>query len=322
MSIQDQENELFSRWADRRPNLVKDGVINEAAYLSSAPKVMFLLKEVNDPNGGAWDLREFISAGARAATWDNITRWVIGIRRLDQELSWESLAQIDQSNRVSVLKSICAVNLKKTPGLHTADAQELARIATEDRELIKEQIALYEPDIIICCGTGREIDNLFGKGEWQTTTRGVGYREFGPKRFAVAYAHPEARVGAPLLYYSLVDAIREITRNTAIVQINRQISASKWSCLLDRVRKINATKQDTRWKFVIEANKIVCIRTLTGNPVFEIAFAEVRDEDRVFHAEIKEATAHLEYLAAHAATDSGIRSEVNFLIDGLIDPEC
>ena len=58
MGIRERENELFARWADRRPGLVMDGVVDETAYLASSPKILFLLKEVNDQNGGGWDLRE------------------------------------------------------------------------------------------------------------------------------------------------------------------------------------------------------------------------------------------------------------------------
>ena len=35
-------------------------------------------------NGGEdWDLREFLREGGRKQTWDNVTRWVIGINHLE-----------------------------------------------------------------------------------------------------------------------------------------------------------------------------------------------------------------------------------------------
>ena len=321
MGIRERENELFARWADRRPGLVMDGVVDETAYLASSPKILFLLKEVNDQNGGGWDLREYIGAGARPQTWENIARWVKGIRNPDGEIPWDQLSRIEEPDRIETLKSICAINIKKSPGGHTAIARDVVNVAAQDLDFLKEQFALYDPDIVVCCGTGSEIDNIIGAGQWRATSRGISYREIAPRKFAIGYAHPKARVGSSLLYYGLIDAIREIIRHAAIVRIDRRISFKKWASFLDRVREINASTQETRWKFAIEENKIICIRAWLGRPVFEIRFAEARDKDQILYVDIHEVVAHLEHLADHAASSKAIGTEVNLLIDGLIDRE-
>jgi len=55
-SIVELENELFDKWQKTRSNLIRDGVVNEDSYLSSKPKVLYVLKEVH----GNWEMKEHL----------------------------------------------------------------------------------------------------------------------------------------------------------------------------------------------------------------------------------------------------------------------
>ena len=116
MSIFEREQELFERWVNDssfvRDGFVWDGVACEETYIKSTPKLLFVLKEVNDPEGGDWDLREFMRNGATGMTWNNITRWVEGIRNLPNDMPWEMLEYIDEERRQKALRTIAAVNLR------------------------------------------------------------------------------------------------------------------------------------------------------------------------------------------------------------------
>ena len=80
-----EENVIFDCWrasmseADR-PTFVTDGVVNAEAYNDSSIKVLLLLKEVNDPDGGGWCLREYLQNGGRSQTWTVVTRWLVAVR--------------------------------------------------------------------------------------------------------------------------------------------------------------------------------------------------------------------------------------------------
>ena len=222
MSITDKENELFQKWAGNRKGFVADGVADETAYLASVPKLMFVMKEVNDPGGGNWDQREFMRKGGRLQTWKNITRWVIGIRRLEQDIAWKDLEEISDQQRIEALRSICAMNLKKSPGGHTTDNDALAAIAEEDVEYINHQFSLYDADLVICCGSVtndvfHSLIKLEAPPEWKITKRGIWFHEYRQRRYIISYSHPEARVQDCLLYYGLVDALREILRGQPAV---------------------------------------------------------------------------------------------------------
>ena len=213
MGIRDLEEKLFAQWRTNRPGFVADGVADETFYLSTTPRLLFILKEVNDPNGGDWDLRQFMREGGRKQTWDNITRWVEGIRKLRNDIPWSDLEDINEERRRTALLSIAAINLMKSPGGHTTDAGLLAATATQDKALINEQFGFYNPNLVICCGVSdifHWLVDLGAEPQWRKTKRGVWFHEFKPKKFVVAFSHPEARCADNLLYYGLVDAIREI----------------------------------------------------------------------------------------------------------------
>ncbi len=213
MSIRASEEELFAEWRAKRPGFVADGVADEDAYLQSSRKLLFVLKEVNDVDGGGWDLRKFVRDGGRAQTWNNITRWVEGIRRLTEDIPWNELAEIDEERRRDTLRTIAAINLKKSPGGHTTDLVALAKVAEEDKVLLNRQFSLYDPDVIVCCGTSDTFHllvSLCAQPQWRCTHRGIWFHEYKAGKYIVAFSHPEARCAPSLLYYGLIDAMREI----------------------------------------------------------------------------------------------------------------
>ena len=219
MSIYEEENQLFNEWKEKRKGFVPDGVVSEDDYLKSNPKIVIILKEVNDPGGGSWDLRGYLRNGAEGGgpTWNNITRWVYGIQNRKKRINWmKDVESIDGECRKKVLKSICAINLKKSPGGSSADDNLLWNIAKEDKCFIKRQYGFYDPDMTVCCGKGIESlfkDEVVGhkNREWQQTSRGVWWYERDPGKYVIAINHPQQYSVRPsLLFYELFDAVNEI----------------------------------------------------------------------------------------------------------------
>lgn len=220
--ILDKELELFEEWSKVRKGFSPDGVANEEEYLKSNIKLLFILKEVNDKKREGVDMKDFLYHGAygRPQTWENITRWIFGIKNIERHINWKEIEhrKFFNENRNHLLPTISAINLKKSPGGHTTNPIELIQIANEDKVFLNSQFKLYFdnskvcPDIIIACGVS-DIFHGFVKmdiGQWKITSRGVYYYEFKKGRYFIKYSHPEARVADNILYYPLVDSIREI----------------------------------------------------------------------------------------------------------------
>ncbi len=211
MSIRAKEDSLFNEFFGNDPRVIKDGLVQEEAYETAKYRIVYVLKEVN--GGESWDLRDFVrDDGGRPQTWDNIARWTQGIMNLEEDIPWSVLGSNNEERRKTVLKQIAAVNLKKTSGGHTADNKLIYETALENDALLREQMSLYEPDIIICCGTSDAfVDSCYKDVEitWEMTSRGIWYFRDG-KTVVISYVHPEARVTDSLIVYGLIDAIKDI----------------------------------------------------------------------------------------------------------------
>lgn len=213
MTIVAEEDSLFQSWRRSRPEFVADGVVSEQDYLASSPSIVVILKEVNSPKSGDWDLRLYLRNGGRPETWDNVARWVHGIRNRAQGDDWPNqYKNISKEFRAEVLRSICVVNLKKSPGTHTTEIASLTEVAKQDAFRIQTQYAIYEPDLTICGGTGDLFRTVVGHEhlEWRQTRRGIRWYQWASGKVVIAYSHPEARVQDSLLHYGLIDAVIEI----------------------------------------------------------------------------------------------------------------
>ena len=236
--ITEKENELFEDWRESWPpelrgSFVNDGMVDPDEYARAPVKLLFVLKEVNDEDGGGWDLREVLRRGGQPQTWNTVARWVEGIEALPKVLSWDEHfeGQPDLRRRQQALRKIIAVNLKKEPGGDEATPHKVREAAQRDRRFILDQLSLYAggcaPDYVICCGD-LVTEALFGEVyrparplsdvDWTQTTRGVGYaRENGTPHFG--YYHPGYyAVWPPFLHYGLIDAVAEARMNAGNAQ--------------------------------------------------------------------------------------------------------
>ena len=223
-SMSEQEEALFKEWKQaNQAELVLDGVVNEKQYLSipKRKRLLFILKEANDDPKKEWDgnLKGYVANGARAATWNNITRWTRAIRALPDELSWGCLSMnFKAAERAKTLNEIAFMNLnKRRGGTGTANRKAIQDAVKKDGDCIRKQIAIYDAKYIICCGKGvfdLTMQVILGRElnpqDWKATKRGVRFVESPMGRHLIDYRHPQARIRADLLCFHLVDAIREI----------------------------------------------------------------------------------------------------------------
>ena len=177
--IRDAEDEIFRRLhAAVGENLVRDGVVDADQYVESDLRTLLILKEVNDPGGGGWDLRHFLSKGGRSQSWNNVARWVRAIQCLPDDLDWSVLEPVGADDRKDLLSKIAVMNLKKIPGGAVSNGGQIYSAASKIRQLLQDQFNIYAPDLVICCGTAGIAEALVFEGQslhWQKTGRGVSY---------------------------------------------------------------------------------------------------------------------------------------------------
>lgn len=233
--ITNKENELFKQWKASKnyKTFAKDGVVNPEQWELEPYKILYILKEVNYYEKD-FDLRDFLMTGGSPSywrTWNNIARWTKAI--LD---GGDYLDNVSKNEKTKWLSRIAAINLKKVGGKAESNNLEIREYAINDSKEIREQIGLYNPDIIICCGrgTGKNADLLYenvfqvqGKEDklslWQPSIEEYNYfyvqLDGGDKTIpVVSFYHPQIRGGHKIFEqrFNEIKTIAETLRGSRI----------------------------------------------------------------------------------------------------------
>jgi uracil-DNA glycosylase len=139
-----------------------------------------------------------------------VAYWTFGL--LNKLPAWTDVPQADGEFRREWLRRVAVVNLNKAGGGASSDLRRLREIAARDADLLREQLALLDPSVVICGGTGELAARLLFGGapmrRLESGTRLIDPENGQPAVFAVA--HPQARRRGADLYASVVDAAREV----------------------------------------------------------------------------------------------------------------
>ena len=178
--IYKKENEIFEKIKnelsqDEREKFVRDGLCwadiccgeelpddvfteNENLYLQQRPRIVFLLKESND-NAGE-DYRDWHWAERKGCmTFKNsIALWYEGLLSTTAT-HLPTLEDLRQGREIFTEHPCAIVNAKKTSGKSRSDWNEISQFAEAHAQLLREQLNLYEPDIIVCCGSTDKEQN-------------------------------------------------------------------------------------------------------------------------------------------------------------------
>lgn len=157
---------------DKEEGMISDGCVDESLYFRCPIKILWILKEPYDDDRGGWHLmKDFI--GVRGihgefentkSTWQPIVYSSITI--LHDQI-WENIDYINDDPEIcEVLKQVAVINVKKIPGgKRTPDTQPLHDAYRQHGELLREQIALLSPNIIIGGNTLHILLSDFGLTE-------------------------------------------------------------------------------------------------------------------------------------------------------------
>lgn len=144
-----EQNKVFDKHRKKYDKFCEDGIVSGLDYTLSNFKVCYILKETNSSTG--FDLAKFVREGCCGATWNNISRWTVG---LVFGKKFDDVQSINKADRIKYLAPIAAINLKKTPGSASSDYRIISQFAHDDKNYIIDELKVIDPEIIICCGTG------------------------------------------------------------------------------------------------------------------------------------------------------------------------
>ncbi len=207
----DAHESLLEKWSQRQRHkgkcFVKDGIIDKDLWNSVETRTLLVLKEAYAPpigTGGGWDLREVwrtvIRKGAVQAwtIFRNSAYWCYATQSLAHG-RLPPLASIasDYGRLSEALLSSAVVNIKKSDGRYPSIDQDIHDYGQEDGDLIREQVELIRPDVVICGNVWRHLEHL-----WRTQPAyDLVWRSEGP--IFVDFWHPANRYPAQMQYYAL-----------------------------------------------------------------------------------------------------------------------
>ena len=209
--MNDELNKLFSKWQSRlrhqnninkRMAFVRDGAMDKEKWEQANPKIVFLEKEAYGHGGGdersSWCLGTLLReewGRFRGPHWLNVGRWTYGIQHTNKD-NIPSFPD-DEVARNALFDS-AVVNIKKSGGSPTSNDHDLKLYVEEDGDLIKEQIDLLNPDVIVFCSTWHLVKELFGEPEELSTWT---YQRNNQK--LLEYYHPAARMDKIMMFFAL-----------------------------------------------------------------------------------------------------------------------
>ena len=140
-------------------NFIPDGIIDEASYMQSPKKILFIakeaacLKEENTieknfeiaQNDGFWCRRVVLGEEERG------TRFSSGLALLANAILNENFETPEKD--ISALRYVAFMNINKRGGFTECET-DLDAYVEKYKDLIDREIKIISPDIIVCCGMG------------------------------------------------------------------------------------------------------------------------------------------------------------------------
>ncbi len=209
-------NNLFEEWINLDPifkkGFIRDGIVNEDIYSKSNLKLLFVLKEANDPNGKGFDYREFLSGneekGYVAYRYSvRIYEWAKGI--YEQFPSYRSISHTN-SDQLEVLKKVSFMNVSKIGGAGNTDYKNFDSLVDLQKDFIRREIDIIAPNIVISCVGKKEYwEKVYKEIQWETLDSN--FQVFFKNNCAyIHFPHPSSRSRPEMFYYSLKEIFSDV----------------------------------------------------------------------------------------------------------------
>lgn len=161
---------LFEEWQERhesencssenisKSNFIPDGIIDEASYMQSPKKILFIAKEAaclkeentieknfeTAQNDGFWCRRVVLGE-------EGGTRFSSGLALLANAILNENFETPEKD--ISALRYVAFMNINKRGGFTECET-DLDAYVEKYEDLIDREIKIISSDIIVCCGMG------------------------------------------------------------------------------------------------------------------------------------------------------------------------
>ena len=191
---------------------IKDGIIDQKRWIKAPRKILFINKEAHDgknPDSYGFDLRDLIlntwKGRPTQGTYKVVATWAYALHyaSTDPMAQFPRWDKIDQDEQCEALLSCAVINIKKSGGKTTSSHDDLEAYVKEDGILIKKQIDLINPEIIVCGHVWYLIKEL-----WKTPVEVYNEVLKTEGRIIIDFWHPSSWDPEEMKYYALAALIQ------------------------------------------------------------------------------------------------------------------
>lgn len=194
-------DELFAEWIQENPKYTnifkKDGVIDEDKYVNANTQILFIAKEAND-NGiqKKGDFRKWWNETFRYQFSIRLGEWAYGVL-----YDFPDYSTVAKNDKKEALRSVAFMNLKKSGGTAYANYRRIEDSIKDEADLIKREIEIINPKIIVGCFANKEWWKLFlPEVKFSTKTiDGVSVGNWGNVK-VIDFFHPSYRGSSAMSY--------------------------------------------------------------------------------------------------------------------------
>lgn len=225
----EKHSALMTKWNKRHKQLgyktfVTDGIICPQEWYKQEDKILFILKEAYSTNSSDdWSLVDCLNNpdGRDGRIWTAIAEWCHAVQNTDADFfplfdGWLESPKGDmkkyREKRYELLKKCAVINIKKSNGVNGSDDADLLCYVNSDWDLIKEQIDIISPTVIVCGSTfhllrdrkmvaKKDRKKIFGVDTSEVQDE-RGCYSIG-NRAVIAYYHPANQYPSALNYYGI-----------------------------------------------------------------------------------------------------------------------
>lgn len=166
--LENEMREYYEKYSTETRKPIIDGIVDLETYFNSKIKIMWVLKEPYDDGndrGGNWKMTDGLKNRANGKYKNSSALTFLPIIYSTYAVlnNIDSFDKLDQSKRYSLyskyLKNIAYINVQKMPARKSSNFKDINSAYESDAPILKKQIDLYNPDVLIFGGTFRHFKN-------------------------------------------------------------------------------------------------------------------------------------------------------------------
>jgi hypothetical protein len=138
-------------------NIIFDGITDITEYNNTPIKILWILKEPNDPNKSSWDLRLLHKNVSKYSKWRRTYKLIIKISYaiINNIFKFEDIP--NENEIKNILNNIAIINVNKVGGTSKSNDKIINDIYNKYKNTILQQIKYIEPIVIINCSRVNKI---------------------------------------------------------------------------------------------------------------------------------------------------------------------